>query len=720
MKFTSYYFPHYSLLILLFLIIFTNAYAMGQNNKMNILFISSFSKELPAQVSMEKGLNDKLGYKQGNHTVYYEFLNNPNLPEDYHISLASYLEKKYESLTLDYIVAWGSSAANFLLDHSDIFTDARRIYLEITEQTIRDAQFKFGNEILISSYSDFHESLSEAVRLTNPEKIIVIGTTTDASGKTRIMRFKKTHKKITENIEIEYILNTPLDQVKAKLSKLPAKKTMIYYLLMFNDGKGTIMTPYAIVQELVKVTKIPIFSHWESLINSGIVGGNVLSLEKTGSFLGQTLLSPKNTESIITFSPMRYVYDWNSIKRSRISPKKLPRDALVINKPESFIELYKYYIISGIIILIIQSFSIFLLIINRSKLLKTEDALRNHRDHLEELVDERTKKLKESEQLYRTIFETVPDSLFIANFDGKTVEANPAACKQYRYSREELINIHSNQLISPEDQDHLPEFIKALKESGKFQGETVDVRKDGTTFNTEVHGAVIHYKGHPHMLAIIRDITKRIQMETQLKASLQEKETLMKEILHRTKNNMNTIISLLKLQSFRIMDKKILMMFDDIKNRILSMLLVQQQLYQTKQFVNLDLKDYLKNLSNTIYKNLNINSENISLKFNLVPITVSPDTAIPCGLILNELLTNAFKYAFPDGRHGEITISLTGENKDIKLTISDNGIGIPHDLNIKTINSLGLQLINSFVIQIDGSYELSRENGTTWTIRFKA
>jgi PAS domain S-box-containing protein len=126
------------------------------------------------------------------------------------------------------------------------------------------------------------------------------------------------------------------------------------------------------------------------------------------------------------------------------------------------------------------------------------------------------KSLKESEGWHRKIFATFPDSLFIADFEGNIVEANPAACQQYQYAREEFIKMHASQLITPEYLPKLEEFIRSLKASGTFIGETVDVRKDGTTFDTEVHGAMIHFKGKPHMMALIRDITERKQAEEKL------------------------------------------------------------------------------------------------------------------------------------------------------------------------------------------------------------
>ena len=207
--------------------------------------------------------------------------------------------------------------------------------------------------------------------------------------------------------------------------------------------------------------------------------------------------------------------------------------------------------------------------------------------------------------------------------------------------------------------------------------------------------------------------------QEQLKVALMEKDILIKEVYHRTKNNMAMIISLIRFQANRTEDKSLLPMFDDLQSRIQSMMLVQQQLYQSKDFIHSDLKTYILDLSSRIFHNLNLGSQKISLTYEMESMIVTPEITIPCGLILNELLTNALKHSFQGDNTGEIKIGLKQREKsDILLSVKDNGIGIPAELDVYSGETLGLRLVNGLVKQLNGSMVIKREHGTEFCIQF--
>ena len=220
---------------------------------------------------------------------------------------------------------------------------------------------------------------------------------------------------------------------------------------------------------------------------------------------------------------------------------------------------------------------------------------------------------------------------------------------------------------------------------------------------------------------VSQDITLRKHIEEQLRTSLKEKEILLSEIHHRVKNNMQVISSLLKLQSAQIEDKKYIDMFKDSENRIRSMALVHQTLYQSKDFANVDFDGYVEAITNHLIKNSVTHPDKIKLKREIEDITFGLDHAIPCGLIINELITNSLKYAFPKGREGKINITFRSINSDeIELTVSDDGIGIPEEIDIRETESLGLQLVHILAEdQLEGTLELDRDGGTAFRIRFK-
>ena len=214
-------------------------------------------------------------------------------------------------------------------------------------------------------------------------------------------------------------------------------------------------------------------------------------------------------------------------------------------------------------------------------------------------------------------------------------------------------------------------------------------------------------------------ITKRKKVEEQMEKSLEEKEILLKEIHHRVKNNLQIISSLLNLQSRTIKDGQTLEKFKETQNRIKLMAIFHEKLYQSKNLAEIEFGEYVQSISTSLLRSYGSDS-NITLHTEVDDVSLlGVDTAIPCGLIINELVTNSLKYAFPIGRKGEIRIDFhKRENDKFMLTISDNGVGIPKDLDFRNTKSFGLQLVTTLVEQLQGTINLDRSNGTNFKVRF--
>ncbi len=212
----------------------------------------------------------------------------------------------------------------------------------------------------------------------------------------------------------------------------------------------------------------------------------------------------------------------------------------------------------------------------------------------------------------------------------------------------------------------------------------------------------------------------RYWVEEQIKESLTEKEVLLKEIHHRVKNNMQIISSLLRLQSRDVTEKKYIDMFTDSQNRITSMSLIHEKLYQSKGLAKIDFDDYIRDLANGLFQSYGANG-NIKLIIDVRDVSLGIDSAIPCGLVVNELVTNSLKHAFPDGRRGEVLISLhPTDGNMIELIVSDNGVSIPEDIDIRKTESLGLHLVTILVEnQLHGEINLNRSKGTEFLVKFK-
>lgn len=203
-----------------------------------------------------------------------------------------------------------------------------------------------------------------------------------------------------------------------------------------------------------------------------------------------------------------------------------------------------------------------------------------------------------------------------------------------------------------------------------------------------------------------------------MQASIQEKNVLLKEIHHRVKNNLQIISSLLNLQSRYIEDEKAYEVFKESQNRVKSMAMVHEKLYQTGNFAELSVAEYLEGLIENIYSSYGVNIDRIKMEINAENIFLDINTAIPCFLLINEVITNCIKHAFPDGRSGTIIIDFKKLNDKHIIRIQDDGIGLPDDFNINQTNTLGMQLITSLTSQLDGELEVTSNNGAEFKVTF--
>lgn len=215
-----------------------------------------------------------------------------------------------------------------------------------------------------------------------------------------------------------------------------------------------------------------------------------------------------------------------------------------------------------------------------------------------------------------------------------------------------------------------------------------------------------------------KEIELRKKTEKELKKALNEKEILVKEIHHRVKNNLAVISSLLNLQSRYINDTEALDIFKESQNRAKSMALIHEYLYQSDDLKRINFGEYINKLSTNLFHTYVVDLSLIKLNVDTENIMLDVNIAIPLGLVLNELVTNTMKHAFPDNRKGEINIKFYSKGDDFILTVSDNGIGLPEGLDYKNTDSLGLRLVNSLTDQINGSISLDQNKGTTFKIKF--
>lgn len=324
---------------------------------------------------------------------------------------------------------------------------------------------------------------------------------------------------------------------------------------------------------------------------------------------------------------------------------------------------------------------------------------------------------------YRQFFLHVPELCLVVSPKGIILDVNKCVLKKLGYTKNGLLDKSIKIIYSAKS---LPVIKKLIVDRTRTL-ENMEEEVMLLTRNKEEHAAILsarRIKGEDgetlYFILSHRDVTERKKLEERLKASIREKEVLLKEIHHRVKNNMQIIYSLINYQSRYIKDKDLLNMFNDTQARIRSMALIHEKFYQTKDVSQINFADYVKNLIAALFHSHGVRNGDVVIELKIESVFVGINTGIPCGLIINELVSNSLKHAFSDGRKGKIIIDFHPykENKYI-LNFSDNGIGIPEDIDFRRTESLGLQLINTLVEQLEGKIELDRRNGTAFRIVFE-
>ena len=344
--------------------------------------------------------------------------------------------------------------------------------------------------------------------------------------------------------------------------------------------------------------------------------------------------------------------------------------------------------------------------------------------------------LKESEKKTLLLLNSTGEAIYGLDLEGLCNFCNTSCLRLLGYEEEsQLLGQNMHELIhhTKKDDTLYPEeecyIYQAFREGkGTHVDDEVLWRADGTSFAAEYRSFPIFRDGETvGSVVSFVDITKRIKSEEQIKASLKEKEVLLMEVHHRVKNNMQVIASLLRLQSEGIKDKHLLDLFDESRNRIKSMALIHEDLYNSKDLASIDFDQYTRKLTGRLMTSFGVSPDKITTHINIDIVSLGVDTSIPCGLIVNELFTNSLKHAFPANRFGvnrkdkkgEICIDFHSNSGEYTLTFSDNGVGLPEGIDFHKTETLGLELVRMLVKQLKGTIELGRSGGAKFKIIFR-
>jgi two-component system, sensor histidine kinase PdtaS len=325
---------------------------------------------------------------------------------------------------------------------------------------------------------------------------------------------------------------------------------------------------------------------------------------------------------------------------------------------------------------------------------------------------------------FHQIIEAVPNAILVVDRNGRIAMINALVERVFGYNRNDILGQPVGQLVTERFGSRQPES-RSDWFGGQWRGPVAPGRdlyalhKDGHEFPVEIGRAPIDTSDGPMVILGVVDISARGQKEARIRAALQEKDVLLGEIHHRVKNNLQIVASLLDLQAARVADPATRDLLRDSQNRIHSMGLIHQTLYGSKDFRSVDFAQFSEALLSALIRSYDTEPERIAIRIDVEPVRLPIDIAVPCGLVVNELITNALKHAFPGRDRGEIRIALTRQlGNEALLSVSDNGIGLPDHVDTNSTATIGLQLVGLLAAQLDGEVSISRSDPTRFSLRF--
>lgn len=349
------------------------------------------------------------------------------------------------------------------------------------------------------------------------------------------------------------------------------------------------------------------------------------------------------------------------------------------------------------------------------------NTFRRIRHLLEERVEVKTRQLTEKnlelEQLSLVASRT-DNSVLIAAPDTRIEWVNDAFLRLYAMPKDKVLGMRLHEIAIYRDIDQQVEQTLKQEHSSIFESNVTTHHPRNIWISSTLTPVYDEEARLKKLVMVDTDITSTKQLQQQIEASLKEKDVLLKEIHHRVKNNLQIIISLLNLQSGYIKDESTLKAVQDGQNRVRSMALVHEKFYQADELTEIAFGEYMEKLCQYLYQSYGDKTDRVRVLIDACDVALDMDTAMPCGLLVNEIVSNSYKYGFPGQRSGEIRIRMWREDKTVTLDITDNGIGLPEGFSVESSESLGMQLIQALTSQLDGELSIGRENGTRFTVKF--
>lgn len=634
----------------------------------------------------------------------FEYLDAQRVPHDSFDNTALVLRQRYTQREPAAVITVDDDALHFLIEHAkDLFVDVPIAYCGINDVTAYDP-IKISSMTGISESPDFAGSLQLALTIFPKTTTILALADQTTSGIINMSRFNKAAATLPAGITTVRSVGKNREELSRELASLPPK-SIVMYLSYLQTEDETRLTVNESVRFVTSTSPAPVFGCWDFIVEAGAFGGHVVSGRLQGVQVAERamrLVSGEPAENTMQADAQTYesVVRYDQLKRFRVNTKTIPSNTVLLGKPEPLPRFIAGGLVSLVFIVVLESMSIIVALRSRSMLATAESR-------------------------YRILAEQVPAIVYSVELgrESRTSYVSPQLTEMLGYDPAQWVSDPRAwiQAVHPDDREQLYAEAKAANEAGvpvSFKYRAITAQGDIKYINN----LRAYYRAQDGARAVVGvwlDVTQERNSQELIKAALEEKELLLKEIHHRVKNNFQIVTSLLRLEYEQIPDSPAREALRETERRIFAMALVHERLYQEGDLGHIDFKPYADRIGRELIA-MTGNTSSISFTIEGDELLLGIDRAVPMGLFLNEALMNAFKHAFPAGFTGEKSIRVLvshGEDKD-ELLIRDSGIGfeprvkMQPDSGSHAESSLGLTLMYLLTDQLNGEMSIDVEDGT--------
>ena len=686
---------HYTRVLRLFLtcLICLISFPLFSGPSRNILIIHSYHRGFLWTDTIDSGIQRAFRATGGNHELYSEYYDVKRFsPEAREEPFRRYLAEKFGPAEFDAVIVSDDSAFRFAVENRDsLFPGVPIVFCGLNNYDIYPGERIEGITGVAEDF-DVGANLRLIARLHGEGTLVAVVADSTTTGILNLGQFALAAESVfAPSLQYELLADLSEAELRHRLALLP-KGTVILNLGFWRDSDN-ISFNHAESIVLLTATGFPVYTCWDHMIQYGTVGGIVIDGGIQGEQAAEYALrildgTPADQLPVRREDLTRAIFDYPSLKEHRIRSGRLPRDRVIRNLPNKVYYRYPRLFALSLSILTLLSVLVALLVLNILK-------------------------RRQAEELFRTLFENAPDVILVHDQEGRILMINNAVEKVHGYSVAEARQMYIQELNTPEYSESFPDRLREQLSRIKYDCEITHAARDGRPLEFESSAVRLSYRGREVIMAILRDIGERNRSRRELEKRALEKDLLIREIHHRVKNNLQIIISLLRLQADSSGDAKSSQILMDSQKRVNAMATVHEMLYQSDDLAHIDARGYLSGLAEQLSGSYASTIFTLDYAVKAEDIQLPIDQAIPLGIIVTEMITNSLKYGGSDGTcRFELVLKLL--DGSIMLNYRDWGPGF--DFAGRVRKTLGLELVDSLSKQLGG--ELSHDGKNDFSLTF--